>query len=351
MSLLFIDSSDHYTAAQVTYKYTSGSVGAVVAGRHGNGISNPNLRMALANPDIASNRFILGTAWYPTSLSGTGIFSVRGPALTYDLGLASDVDGRLIISSALGNNGGVATGSDPDIIRTGHWYFIEMQGDVTSTPTGGGISTIEFNDLKVWCNDELVIDLSGHVTDLDIEGLIFTVDVPTFGWSAIGRGAGSAIHDDFYVCDGAGSAPFNARLGDIEIDVTLPNGAGASTGFTPVGNVNNFANVDEATPNDDTDYNAADTAGLEDLHEMQDIATNDGIIGAQMLIASRRTDEGFASVTPLMKQDSTTYDGMTRSIASSYFYRNRDVYETAPDGSPWTDDIFNSIQAGYRRET
>jgi hypothetical protein len=343
MALLFIDSSDHYATAQVTDKYTGGS-GTVAAGRHGNGLTAYNLTIAPVSPDIASAHVVVGEAIYPEAFAGDDWWRIGDINTEY---FTVDVLGDGSVRATL--FGGSTVSSVADVVKLNQWYFAELECDVTVNTYAGPTYKRQFTNVKVYLDGDLVID------EADMGETVAETDTPTtYGWNFLTRGSqGGCNHkgDDFYLLDGSGGAPFNTVLGDIEIDVVRPNGAGATTQWTSLSAGANYLEVDDTTPDDDTSYNSAATTTLLDLFELENINTGNGIIGFQVLISAKRSNEGFASLTPVLRQTGVNYDAVTRTLSSSYFYRNRDLYVLMPDGTAITDARFNALQAGYRRDT
>jgi hypothetical protein len=348
MSLLFIDSHDHYDFQGYKQKYTTGLLAGVELskGRHGTyGTSPWGALIAPWNPGPGHARVLIGSA-IGVNFGPDGFYGI-GDIGTNLCGLGMQVDGRLRFNTP----GGTYYDSDPDILKSnlGRWYFIEL--DVT-IDISSAVPPMEYRTLavKVYVDGTKVIDQAGpspwSPTHLEFPS--------AFGWSFVTRGGvGSGQNaDDFYLCDGAGGAPFNNLLGDVQTGAIFPNGVGFINQFTPSAGAN-WENVNEeagsVAPDDDTTYNASPTNGHTDLFTMMDVDTDDTLMAIQMLISSRRTQEGFASLTPMLRQAGVNYDGLNRQCSPAYLYRHRDVRVLAPDGSAWTDAILNAIQAGYRR--
>jgi hypothetical protein len=335
MALKFIDSFDHYDEADD--KYTQGGGTIIDAGRHGKGIQGPDSEIAF--PIIESNKVIMGAAIKFLGFGGSAVFTIGNGNSTNNIELDALGDGTLR-AAVFGEDDEWLTPADT--IKINQWYFIEWVVEIVDGLTG---------TIKVYVDDELVINKTNVRTFPNF--VVYQAGFGTYGWNNVSIGGnGTALAaDDFYVCDGSGSAPFNDRLGDIEIVVLRPNAVTVQADWTPSPTVDNYLNVDDTEPDDDTTYNYTDTPGDIDLFEMDDLPDGYQVLGAQLLINARRTEEGFASLTPQLKQDGVIYDGATRPLASTYYYRNRDVYEKAPDGTDWTLEKINAIQAGYKRET
>jgi len=339
MALLFMDSFDHYSAALtggIQEKYTGGS-GSISPsyGRHGNGAVG-SFWTALP---AASGRSILGAAVRFTTLGGTRIFGLMD---VHEHVFSIEVLNTGLIRTSLGDRM-----SAPDIVRENQWFYIEMQTDVSVVPGGAPpYDTISVDACKVWVDGFLVLDETAlGETGARLNG------TSAHGWNAamLGGANNAAQLDDVYVCDGTGPAPWNAPLGDVQVDVIRPNGIGAVTQWAVTGAATNWDAVNDPTPDDDATRVSAASAGLSDLYEMENVTTNNGILGAQILISARRTEEGFAAIAPLLRHAGTTTELTARNLSASYFYRNREAFVMMPNGDPLTDANVNALQAGVKR--
>ncbi len=337
MALLFIDSFDHYD--DVDDKYTSGFSG-FDTGRHGQAITFMDSIIAMDN--ITGNTIILGFAVYDTDFN-MQVVDYNGSNMgNFSVHTDGSIEWQYFNSCRFGFR------SAPNVIVTSQWNYIEIKyvydqhGSVNVVVNGTDVPLDELTyDASTFGFTQSDFDSRGSN---DGSGNSAADYFPLRGIRIIGRKL-----DDLYILDGSGSAPFNDYLGDVEIGVIRPNGVGDSATFTAVGALNNWDNVNDTTPDDDSTYNAAATSGVKDLHEMEDVDPAIPIIGAQLLVSSRRTDNGFASVRAIMKHSGVEYPGVTWPIGNTYYFRNREVYENAPDGSAWTAAKLNAIQAGYER--
>jgi hypothetical protein len=307
-------------------------------GRHGSGALG---FASKALPTVASGRSIVGGAVRCSALGGTDLFRLGTVNLLFftiqtmnDGSIQTSVFGSAIVKS-----------SAADVVRTGVWYYVEMQTDVSVVSAGGGLNAVQVDACQIWVDGALILDETGlGVTPGLTEG------VSTYGWNLVGIGGdtNAAAFDDVYVCDGSG-ASHTAPLGDIQIDVIRPNGAGASTQWTPAGAATNWEATNDLTPDADATTVLAATVGLSDLYQLQDIVTSDGVIGAQLLISARRTAEGSAALTSQLRHAGVTTDVAAEMLSTSFFYQNRVCFVTMPNGDPLTDAHINALQAGFKR--
>lgn len=336
MALLFIDSFDHYNDA--THKYLSGGT-SITTGRHGNGYYG-SLRCAL-NPAPTNPRTLIGAAIKLASTSAR-IWKVSDPpsGLNGTFTIHCQNDGSLGVQVG----GGSTVSSLPDILRLNQWHYIETDITIQSVFTTPYYK-YHIGPIKAYVDGVLIID---HPL---LESGLSYVDPPTAGlWNDVDIIPSIAgVIDDLYIADGAGSAPFNALLGDIEIGVIRPNGVGALAEWTAVGAGTNWDTNNDTNPDGDTTHVVATTAPKSDLYEMEDVSTGNTIIAGQILVNARRTEEGFGNIAPLLRLGGTTTELTSRPLSSTYFYRNRDIFTTLPGGAPLSDANINAMQAGFKR--
>lgn len=330
MALLFLDSFDHYS--DPADKYLSGG-GTIVTGRHGNGLQGGECRVALIP---ASARVVIGAAFNLGSTFNEifEIHDIAGQVCT----ITTENDGALEITMF----GGPSARTDSDVLHLSTWHYIELDLTIQINVAGG-------NWTYSLSNCDAYID-GVQVLNTTLGASIAVTETSAYGWSHIDiLPTGSlTIIDDLYILDGSG-AMANAPLGDVQIDVIRPNGAGASTGWTASGAATNWDCVNDLTPDGDTTRVTATAAATSDLYEMENVDTDDTILGAQLLVSARRTDEGFATLAALLRHAAATTELTTRGLATSYFYRNRECFTEMPNSDALTDANVNALQAGIRR--
>lgn len=175
-----------------------------------------------------------------------------------------------------------------------------------------------------------------------------TVNVIGFGTGVTGS---NDCHEDFYiddlyVCDGQGTAN-NGFLGDCRVDSYLPTADGANTGLTPSSGTTHFSLVDDATPNDDTDYNESATVAAKDTYGFADIVHNPAsVFGVQVNLNVKKDDAGFRQVKEVVHSGGTDFPGTAQALSTSYAYKSA-IREVDPaTGAPWTKAGVNSAEFG-----
>jgi hypothetical protein len=125
-------------------------------------------------------------------------------------------------------------------------------------------------------------------------------------------------------------------------DTLRPTADTAEADWTPSAGADHYAVVDEATINGDTDYVSAATPGDLDLYEMGNLSfTPDTVHAVQV-----KNDAEARQVRTKLKSGTTTADGTTQGMATSYLPYG-DLYATDPDTSiAWTPGAVNAMQVG-----
>src|SRR5215207_6447312 len=233
--LLFIDSFDHYGTADIGDKYLSAG-GSIATGRHGNGLVGNGPRLALT---AGHSRLVIGAAYRCGSTFNEllTVYDINATICTF----SSQNDGSLQVEMF----GGPSVRSAVDVVRLNQWHYIELDLTVTTTPSGANF-TYALSNCDVFVDGAQVINSTLGAS------IASTGAASTYGWSHIDLLPNAAATiDDVYVLDGSG-ASHNAPLGDVEIGVIRPNGAGAATAWAPSGAASNWDAVNDTTPDDET---------------------------------------------------------------------------------------------------
>ena len=339
MALEFCDSFQHYSS--FTPKWTSyGSVTLATAtpryagGTYATTSNYPSLYKAgLTN----SSTYWLGVAFRWGGVNDiTPLFSVFEDG---NRQVQAVVDGSGMVKFHLAgsgeNLGSVIATTASGLLVSGVWNYLEMKITIHSSA-----GVIEFRK-----NGETVYSGTSLNTMSYGSGIINGV-APFMTQGNASRGAGSSVMD-FYACSDTGSDN-KGFLGDIRVQAILPSGAGNSTQMTPSAG-SNYQCVDEAAPNDDTDYVSETTAGEKDTYAFGDLTPTSGTVkGTQILISARKDDAGTRTIAPVYRPVSTDYDGTTVSIGNSYDYV-RQVKDVSPATSvAWTIAEINGAEFGVK---
>lgn len=318
MALLFCDSFDHYTTnAQALLKWSNITTGggAVVWGATGRNATNG---MRIPRHDdgafkilagAAKAGLVIGVAFRPLTQMPNGwhvVDILDGANLQCSVQLR--LDGKLQVVVP----GGTAIGSK--ILNLNIYYYIEIKVVIGNTGSY-----------------ELRIDGGTELSNGSIDTQASTNATCDRFQFAGGANLGSPLadYDDLYVCDTSGTVN-NDFLGDVRVSALFPNGAGANSQWTPFVAGANYTNVDETTPNDDTDYVSDATVGHIDTYAYSDIvATAASIKGIQWIFYARKDDAGTRQIAPVIWQSGAAQVGATQTLGTNYNYFPV-VFETNP---------------------
>lgn len=214
------------------------------------------------------------------------------------------------------------------------WHHI----GISYVSGANGACTFYFNGLPALTYSG---SLSGSVDSVAFGGnQLAGPTLGAYGWDNY------AYFDDFYV-DGdisTDEAPPPDRF-----PFSLASAAGASAQWTPTGQATNIACVDEAVPNDDTDYVKAEAADLVDLYNTADITlpTDYGIVSVIPIALAKRMASG--PTIKLVASDGVNADLISaeKTPGTSYGYHWESM-PLAPDGGDWTQAKVNAAQFGVK---
>lgn len=333
MSLIFLDSFDHYT--EILDKWDSRA-----------GLP-PTFGVA---PTQAAGRFT------PGALLVSGIFA-GGSSATKNL---PDTDDIYI---GFAYNDFDALGFDDQLFIQG-----PEQAILTLSSTSG-IAKIVYDGHTVQSASGIMtgavwqfmeIHIKQHATLGEIEirrngvSIASQTSIDTLGgdFTAITFGAGgSAEHyyvDDLYVLNGLGTVN-NTFAGDSRITVLRPKANGLDNNFTPTGAASNFEAVDETTHDADTTYNEAGQVGAAEEYTnftFSDLGIAPGtIFGVQVVNACKKTDAGQLNYKDEMIIGGLAFDDGTEVVASSGDYKmSTFIRDTDPsDNGTWTEAKVDAV--------
>jgi len=335
MSLLFMDSFAHYLAADYPQKY------------NGAGMSGPaSIQTTLGRRGGPCMQSGNGTMWSRAFIPGDNT-SVVGMAMNFPVASAAD----MIRWYDSGGNEQYHIGLNSNRTLYAGKPFSAVDATSTLLLTVGGYNYIE---------TKVLIADSGGTIEVRVNGVVYiaatgldTKQSGTAGWSRIDVISGSfpTLMHDMYVLDGVGAAPWNNFLGDCRVDVRAVTAAGATTGWTPSTGAN-WQNVDDATPNGDTDYNSVTASGPTDTFVVQDApVVGATIYGVQTVISNKKMDAGACTIASVIRHSGTDNVGANFNPSTAYTMALQ-AYQTNPGtGVAWTEAGFNAAEFGYKRTT
>ncbi len=328
---LWIDGYDHYSAtvsAQLQAKgYTVVQAGAGSgAGRYGNGLyfrmgNGVDFNRALGS---TYGTLYMGIALRTSSAtSNTTLFKFRESS-TVHIDIRIDSTNHLQVT-----RNGTVLATAVGALASNTWYYLQFKVVIHD-------STGQYEILVNGSVGTLGVTGTGADTRNGGTGVIDNVN--------FGNNAGINVDiDDCYIYDAA-------YAGEINIQTVFPTGTGNSAQFTPSTGAN-WQNVDDATPDDDTTYNASSTAGHRDLFATGDVPSASGSILAVVANGyARKDDAGTREVKLTTRISSTNYDSATNPITSAYvFYRHQWATDPAT-GLAWVRADLNAAEFGYKLE-
>jgi len=354
MALLFMDSFDHYATADILEKWTTSPNASLLAiGAYGRN-STSGLRMPVGALNSVQMtclggiaEVILGVAIKPNVHTGAQATTpiVFGSAGAWECGICLNAD--LTLQPFTVNSGSYVPGASSDYglvgsataaaLQVGVWSYLEVQMKCDGS-TGTCVIRINGTEVK-------------NLTGLDT--LYTSATLTRF---ALGCRASTEVQldfDDLVVMDLNGSYN-NAFLGDVTISALLPTGDGNSHAWllstgTPDTGVD-YQCVDDAVPNDDTDYVSTSTLTAKSTYTFPDAPAGADIRAVQILASVRKAAEGPGQVKLVVRSNATDYEGAAQGIAGTSYAYVREIRETDPaTAAAWTESGWNAAEVGVKK--
>lgn len=343
MSLLFIDSFDHYTALLDKYEVVNNPGGdgtvAIESGAARTGIAGLSTRRnsgggahyAFKAIPSAPQTMIIGFAFKPvTPRDATGFLTLNDPANTVNH-ITLTHDATLNVQVRRGTHAGTILGTHTVPLVEDEWHYIELK--VTIDNTVGAV------ELRINGPDSNTLILSSVDTQNGA--------TPDIGWVAIGNGTVAASpyywqYDDLYILDDQGSK-LNDFLGDTRVQLLLPASNGSQNDMTPLSG-SNYQNVDEADPDDDTSYNSSPTPGDRDLYNITNVFPED-VHAVALNIRARKDQAGNLQHRAVIKNGASEALGPDTPLVAAYS-NYQTLLEDAPGGGDWDQTKLNASEFG-----
>lgn len=336
MTLLMLDSFDHYADTEFVKKWTHRLAGVIT----------PTLpRSGLQSFDFSANTgptffltsaeehatIVVGFAWKSTDYFAgeQTLMDFRSDlAVTAHVALTMTPVGKLAVRR--GTNAGTKLIDEVGAsLVIGVWHYIEMKATLHDS-TGA---------VEVRVDGVAVMSASG--IDTKNAGTKTVFDSIVFGISGL---ANFGLMDDFYFCNGAGGVHDNF-LGDLSIQTIYPSGAGNTTGMTPSAGAN-YTTVDEATGNT-SDYVSSLVITTKDTYAFGNISTPRTIKAVQLVQYATKLD-GSRLLVPVIRSAGTDYDSTGQPARGDWFI-HRTLHPTDPaTGVAWTDTNVNAAEFGVK---
>ena len=324
--LLFCDSFDHYDTDHMNEKYTAVFGASISSGGRegGNCLSLPegaSIYKAFPN----DSELIVGFAFNPSQ----SVSSQADIVNIYDISnkqcsLRINASNGLEFHTFPGGTDTLIASSDAGVISINTYQYIEIKVVFSTSSTGS---------VAVQLNGENVITVTGIATSSSGNNYANVVGLLGF----VGFSGGIYLFDDLYVCDGSGTVN-NDFLGDVAVQLLLPNGDGSENDFSQVGGTSgeNYTSVNEVPPDDDSSYVYSSNPGDIDSYTMTSVGSPTAIVGVQ-IVASARKDDSSTRVLALGFGNSSTFDfDDGNSLTSSYLMYTQPYDENPLTSAAWT---------------
>jgi len=340
MAILFMegwedysDIDDYMDKSYYNIWRTDLASGSLDVGRSGSGQS---LRLNTSADDMyirvptSSNVVWGGFAFKTDAVSGSKSilrFHPDDNIASYHIELGNQVTGLFTFY-----RGGTLLGTSTTPISGNTWYYLEYK--ITIDDTAGSVD--------LWVDG---------VNEISVSGVDTKDGNANVSWIELHGNSNDIWYDDFVFGDDTGSDATD-NIGVAYIEKLSVNGAGSSTQFTPEGAASptgdNYQNVDDSSPDDNTTYNYSNTVGHKDFFTVSNLTTS-GINIHAVGVNSRLKRSGSTRRTIRTKvlSNATEGNGTTNDCPTKYLH-NWDIFENDPDtGSAWTESAVDAMEIGY----
>lgn len=380
MSLIFMDSFDHYTAIEEKWEIFTeqgtlpatlvcGDTISTTVGRFSNGSLFLNGVDSCSNPMPGSE---FGYPW--KRFDDETEIIVGGNFYTKVDDVLNDLANTIIELSDFNGSPGV----NSTIISIAWWDGVdpEDQSSGVFITAGGADNKFLFFNLSVetWYHIEVRIKLSATVGEYEvrIDGVqllletgLDTLPTATTVYNALmfaPNGGGKNNIDDLYLLSTSG-ADNNTFLHDgtrvPRITVLRPRSNGNVNNFSSFGSgsPSNFETVDDALSNQDTDYVSTQGIGIEEDYVVQSFAnvgiTPTVVFGAQVCNTSKNVEVTAHDYKDEMVIAGTRYDnGVTQVPLLDQYTVSIFLRDTDPsDDADWTEAKIAALGCGFKTNT
>lgn len=315
---------------------TSGSSPQVITGAARNGtngmrIANNSAYLKKLTGPITT--FYVGFAMRVNSYDS----SAAATFLSFNDGASVQVDFSLLASGIIQiTRNGTLLVSSTVPIATGPFHFYEARLTIDGTT---GVAEIKVDTV-------VAATFSGNTKATSNT----TADTVILGEWARGSNGASYDYDDWYINTSAGSVN-NGYLGDCKVIESVPNANGTTNQYTQGGttHTNNFQQVDEIPPDDDTTYITDATVGHLDRYTFPTL-TAATVFAVAVKIRADKDDVGARAIRAAVKSSSTLADnGADFALTQSSYQNFQGIFENDPNTSAaWTAAGVNAAEFGVK---
>ncbi len=345
MALVFLDGFDHYATDQIRAKWPSQGQTPASSFSIAQGAGRESGGGALSAG--GGNGYVLTSANFSSQSTWTigAALNLSGLGST-PLTIADSVSGKAQLTIGVNDSGylyaivnsGTYTATTLPLV-TGTWAYVE--GQVVISATAGSV-TLRVNGTVVVSETAIDTATGGVLTANNV-----LVGGPSYGqpfWNSVG------LIDDLYLFDGVGSANITFPPAIPTVQCLWPNAPGTNAQWTglPYASGNNFANVNDETPDGDLTVNQSGTAGQLDTFKHDELRPPTGTVFALQHCVTARTATATAhSVAAAEYSGTTAYPDSGQPLSTGYSCLTF-PHDTDPaTGAAYTVAGVNAAEFGY----
>lgn len=377
MALIFIDSFDHYAAADIGLKWSAIAGGDPTpnftiqpgAGRRGGGalaIGGPN--RAITKNLAGIQTVIIGFAMHygidPPPDNTTSFLQILGADAPH-LYVAVGADESLQVYRMSAVSGGTPVLVAASIPGALTWAMVQNDGDVFGDPdtynyieVKATISAASAGAVTVRVNGVVVIDVHGVRTNATGSSAELVTGILVRNGANQNNNA-LTYFDDLYICDTSGTANHDF-LGDVAIDALVPAADGTYRDFTPSGGSAHYPLVNQFAAST-TNYVFSGTVGARDSYQFADLPfdyygvglgpgaparAGHEVLGVQLVSAARNDVAGTRAIAHLAKSGISELTSAPITLATARGLYTT-ILETDPaTGAGWTEAALDAAEFG-----
>jgi hypothetical protein len=252
---------------------------------------------------------------------------------------------QFVRSTAANNTTGVGANIGPvsSLAIGGGWHYIEIT--ITIDPVVGAVEMRLDGNVIITAqnvNTKNAANNPNSTTQQLAIGNLLSNDAAV----------GTHYYADLYLNDTNGNQ-CNSYLGDVTVEAQLPSGNGTENDFTRGGsviNAQNWMQVDEVPPDDDTTYNFDSVVGhMERYTYPALVAASTTIYALATWPRAEKTSAGARNFRHIVASQGVVVDnGVDIGLAVGYTYPGMAAFYTDPaTGQLWTQAGINAAETGF----
>lgn len=300
--------------------------------------STTNLRRVLGG---AKTTVGIGGAFYysalPTGNNSQRLFDFCDATNTKQIVVVCQSTGTIEVWRGLAGSGTSLGVTATPVVVANAYQHIECVVFFSQT-----VGTVE-----VRVNGVTVLSLSG--IDTCATSLVECSQVHIGGGTGVSNAYNATDIDDVFCYDNTSSYN-NTFIGDRRVLTLFPDANTATADWTAVGAASGYLCIDEANPNDDTDYITAATPGLVSQFGLQNLPGGISVVNAVVMVErARKTEAGTANTQVSIVSGASTANGADKPLTEIYTYRH-DVFQIDPaTAAPFTPAAVDALQLKVAR--